>query len=74
MSLYDSVYIYCKKCNSQIEVQSMAGDCHLRSYSLDDSIPQNIVDSIINRTIYCEKCGNEHVIKETYEMKRILRY
>lgn len=55
MGMFDSVIIYCPNCGTQIEFQSKAGDCNLRSYTLSD-IPSTIAADLIGDCASCSKC------------------
>lgn len=56
MGMFDSVYVDCPKCGTDIEFQSKAGDCILGTYNLNNA-PQEILEDIEGDVEECHKCG-----------------
>jgi hypothetical protein len=61
MGMFDSLYVECRRCGEQVEFQSKAGDCSLRSYELSDCPPE-VAGDLIGRSNQC-KCGNSITIR-----------
>ena len=61
MGMFDSVVTRCPKCHGDIEYQSKAGDCLLRTYDLDD-VPVAIGIDINGDVSCCNDCGESYKI------------
>lgn len=63
MGMFDSVYVKCRSCGSEVEFQSKAGECALRSYYFGvmppskGAVPDVIAADLIGKTEVCESCG-----------------
>lgn len=56
MGEYDSVWVKCPKCGSEIEYQSKAGSCSFKNYR-SSSVPENIANDINNCIETCKECN-----------------
>jgi hypothetical protein len=54
MGVFDSIYIKCPKCDSDVEFQTKSGDCTLAEYRY--IVPYELAKSIEADTERCE-CG-----------------
>ena len=61
MGMFDSVYVQCPNCKSELEVQSKAGECTLRGYS--EYVPTAIAVDLKERRKSCSNCGCVFTIK-----------
>lgn len=59
MGMFDSVMFRCPKCDSQMEVQSKAGECTLREYE-PWSVPESIAKDIAGQTAFCDNCDKQY--------------
>lgn len=68
MGMFDRVVINCKNCNTEIELQSKAGDCQLDTYYLRDNIPEEIVNSILkeSKIVVCPQCEEVMRLRKSY--------
>lgn len=58
MGCFDSVYVTCPYCEGEVEIQSKADACGMRTYyEKDVNIPESIVKDIAgeNECYFCEK-------------------
>lgn len=55
MGLFDSVFVKCPKCGSDVEFQSKAGNCTLKSFNAAQ-VPAAIASDLAGDTSECE-CG-----------------
>lgn len=55
MGMFDSVWIPCPKCGTDVEFQSKGGECLLISFTLDTAPPRVIAD-ILGDTGWCTEC------------------
>ncbi len=62
MGLFDSVYFRCPGCDTELGVQSKAGDCVLVSYH-QGSVPATIADDIRGETIWCPRCRSSWTVR-----------
>jgi hypothetical protein len=62
MGMFDRVIVGCPGCGMDIEFQSKAGDCELRSYDLDTA-PPNILGDLNGETVHCQTCGRPCIIR-----------
>ena len=60
MGMFDSVIIPCAVCGAPLEFQSKAGDCSLRSFTLDN-VPSEIAADLNGQWERC-KCGAQTTI------------
>jgi hypothetical protein len=56
MGMFDSIYVRCPTCNERTELQSKAGVCELKIYTLDSAPPEILVD--LDKRTY--RCKNDH--------------
>ena len=57
MGMYDTVNFSCPKCETDIEVQSKAGDCNLEDFSFRE-VPPEIAKDIDGEEVRCKKCDS----------------
>lgn len=62
MGMFDSVYLKCPECGSQVELQSKAGECLLINYSRDN-VPLNIAEDLDGRIVTCTNGHRTIVVK-----------
>lgn len=62
MGCFDSVIAKCPKCDTDVEWQSKADKCSLRTYS-PLAVPVVIAKDIERDTVKCPGCGTELCIK-----------
>ena len=55
MGMYDSLWVECPRCNTQIEFQSKAGDCDLRDYNIQNVPPEIALDCKYDEEL-CPDC------------------
>lgn len=55
MGCFDSVVGRCPKCGTELEWQSKASECLLRTFSID-SVPVSIAEDISGETNVCHNC------------------
>lgn len=63
MAVNNSIYFRCPRCEHSIEVQVSTGKHGLMSIDTDN-VPWDIVEHILNQTVWCDGCGRES--KVTY--------
>jgi transcription elongation factor Elf1 len=61
MGMYDTILFNCPACNAEIQEQSKAGKCIMKTYSAD-SIPLNIAMDIDGNDLLCHECGKHFKI------------
>ena len=69
MGMFDSVIAFCPKCAAELEFQSKAGACLLKTYSIN-SVPPNIAEDINGDTLTCN-CGYISKISLTTPISRV---
>ncbi len=57
MGMYDSFYIKCPKCGSELEFQSKTGSCALFFFK-ENNLPPEVAVGINKDIVDCEFCGN----------------
>lgn len=67
MGMFDSVYLKCPKCKTDLEIQTKSGHCLLNSYELDE-VPVEIARSLNGSTEKCYKCGHETTLEAVDEI------
>ena len=67
VGMFDSVYIECPKCGSDVEFQSKAGDCTLASYGMHD-VPPEIAGDLHGQSQECRNCGRPMKITTQFMM------
>ena len=72
MGLYDTVIFQCPKCFMSIEMQSKAGDCHLRDYDCN-SVPGEIAQSLVNEYAHCPLCNESFKVVENNEVPKTVK-
>ena len=61
MGMFDSVYVKCAKCGTEVEFQSKAGKCDLENYTINNAPPEILID--IDKEIgVCKECGHYNQI------------
>ncbi len=72
MGCFDTVRLRCPVCDqSEIEIQSKAGDCELVEYT-ERAVPVEIAAAIQGKRARCSECGVSVVIEsEAPEMVRV---
>lgn len=68
MGMFDSLYVPCPKCNTDVEFQSKGGHCVLASYTLDN-VPTDVFNGI-RREGNCEGCGYSFKVDKTFIKKQ----
>lgn len=56
--MFDSLFVECPVCHSDIEFQSKAHNCNLKRYSIYNVPPEIALDCRYDTKI-CPKCNNE---------------
>jgi hypothetical protein len=56
MGMFDTVRFCCPSCNEYTEVQSKAGDCSLREYTLESAPVIVLWDLTEDWQIWCDHC------------------
>ena len=56
MGMFDSLYVECPECCTQVEFQSKSGECILARYT-PDNIPLKILTDLDGQSRSCPKCG-----------------
>lgn len=56
MGMFDSVFANCPSCGTQMEFQSKADACLLRSYRVEE-VPLNIAVDLNGEKLCCDMCG-----------------
>lgn len=68
MGIFDTVYFKCPKCDAEIEEQTKAGDCGMRSYNCD-SVPHEIGHDLVGIEIRCLECETLFQVVEIKPIK-----
>lgn len=55
MGSFDTIYMYCPSCGTQLEFQSKSGDCHLREYRQHD-VPTTVSVGADSDVQACPNC------------------
>jgi endogenous inhibitor of DNA gyrase (YacG/DUF329 family) len=64
MGMYDSVYVQCPQCGTDLDFQSKAGECRGAIYTLQ-SAPIAVLSDVLGITEKCPKCGTFVTINGT---------
>jgi len=74
MGMFDSVFGCCPHCQQQVELQSKAGDCELKKYSIADIPPEVAIDLTNNFNDFntiCENCDGHFVFELIAPIARV---
>lgn len=61
MGMFDTVVTSCPVCGAHNEIQTKAGDCELKVYSLS-GVPVDIAKSLDGQTVFCIHCTYDYKI------------
>lgn len=62
MGMFDRVWAECPNCQKDLEIQSKAGECMLRDYTLETA-PTEIIEAIMGKYAYCANCDRSWQVK-----------
>ena len=71
MGMFDEVMVKCPSCEEITLFQSKAGECALRTYSLDN-VPIEILGDMASRDHYCNHCGKRLAVTFKYQIVPIV--
>jgi hypothetical protein len=72
MGMFDSVIVCCPKCGENLEFQSKAGPCCLRTYTINE-VPTEIAADIDGDSEYCSICEDYFIIELETEVPKTVR-
>lgn len=65
MGCFDTVIVRCPHCKEKTELQTKAGLCELKRYTINNCPPE-ILPWLTDEPIECEHCGYEYVIRAKF--------
>lgn len=70
MGMFDSVYVKCPNCETEMEFQSKAGDCQMQGFDYR-AVPVAIAEHLDGKVLTCRSCNHDILIELAEPIRKV---